>query len=136
MPSFAVAALFVTACNSTPTEGAPATQPAVDELAERYVAIRDLHDEVMPARGALIRQQRALRDRQQDPSAAVAYRRLERADSMMMTWMRTEISLDSLRASLSDAEIATHLDRRAAEMQAVDDSMRVSMAFAKTLLAE
>lgn len=122
---------------STPDEASTQVELQTSPLELRYAEVQALHDEVMPARGKLIRLQRKVRDApvQLDVKRPV-YDQIARADSLMMQWMYDDLPLAKLQDSLGATESLAYLDDRYLAMEHVADSMRLAMERAEKLLSE
>ena len=117
--------------------GSPGEQLVVPEVRQRADAVLTLHDDVMPERARLMRLQRQLGEVDlPNESRAFAKTRLERADSLMMAWMYSDVPVAELADSLDTQALLEYLAMREAEIRDVADSMHVAMSNAEMLLAQ
>ena len=138
MIATAISAVLVLSCGNDATETAAVdTTEANPELESRYQRLNDLHDEVMPMSAEIARTVRQLDSVAiSDGDKAFAKTRLERADEAMMQWMYSHESYESAIERLGAKTAAQHFAIREREMTRIGDSMRVSIPYAKTLLAQ
>ena len=126
------------ACDNAGTAGAAAEQTGPnDALVAQYKALMDAHDEVMPMAADIARAEAALRASGLDTEeAAFAKTRLAAADEAMRTWMYNNETAAEVDERLGPTIAAQHLAIRKKEIDAVGDSMRVAIDYARQLLAE
>lgn len=122
-------------------ESRDASEPSADteepsaELVSGYQKLMDLHDEVMPLDAEIMRTKRALDSTKvASESAAFAKTRLDRASDDMMTWMYNNEPLDAMYDRLGAETAGEHLRIREKEIRTIGDSMRISIAYAQSLL--
>ena len=108
-----------------------------DALVAQYQVLMDAHDEVMPMSADIARAEKALKESGLDTEeAAFAKTRLEEADEAMMTWMYNNETAAEVNERLGPSIAAQHLTIRKKEIDAIGDSMRVAIDYARQVLAE
>ena len=118
-------------------EAAPAQRGPNDALVAQYQALMDAHDEVMPMSADVARAEKALADAGLDTEeAAFAKTRLAEADEAMMTWMYNNETAAEVHERLGPTLAAQHLSIRKKEIDAIGDSMRVAVEYARSLLPQ
>ena len=136
--SLACAGTLFVACDSGPKADAPAADATPnDALVAQYQVLMEAHDEVMPLTADVARAEAALEEAGLDtPESAYAKTRLEDADEAMMTWMYNNETAAEVNERLGPNIAAQHLSIRKKEIDAIGDSMRVAIDYARSLLPE
>ena len=126
------------ACDNTGNaEGAAAQTGPNDALVAQYQVLMDAHDEVMPMSADIARAEKALEESGLDTEeAAFAKTRLAAADEAMMTWMYNNETAAEVNERLGPTIAAQHLAIRKKEIDAIGDSMRVAVEYARSLLPQ